>query len=115
MSSWKTRAPKTKSSRRVFATKTGADQPAANRRSDPNDHIVHATRTCPDCETRTAVQLYHFSFNDGRNVSIAHACEHVIRDCQPDDPPRAEWRPRTPYPQRHLFQQPSAQLRPPAF
>ena len=53
--------------------------------------IVHATRTCPDCETRTAVQLYHFSFNDGRNVSIAHACEHVIRDCQPDDPPRAEW------------------------
>ncbi len=51
--------------------------------------IVHPARTCADCTGQPGVQLYHFGFNDGHNVSIAHGCEHFIRSCYPDVPD--EW------------------------
>jgi len=51
--------------------------------------IVHPPRTCIPC-TGQPVQLYHFGFDDGHNVSIAHGCEHFIRSCYSGGPP-AEW------------------------
>ena len=53
--------------------------------------IVHPARTCAGCAGQPGVQLYHFGFDDGHNVSIAHGCEHFIRSCYPDNPPPAEW------------------------
>jgi hypothetical protein len=53
--------------------------------------IVHPLYLCAGCEGTADVPLYHFAWNDGQNVSIAHGCEHFIRDCYPDDPPPAEW------------------------
>jgi hypothetical protein len=50
--------------------------------------IVHPVYNCGDCAGPDA-QLYHFGYNDGHNVSIAHGCEHFIRSCYPDVP--AEW------------------------
>jgi len=50
--------------------------------------IVHPPRTCAAC-TGQPVQLYHFGFDDGHNVSIAHGCVHFIRGCYPDVPD--EW------------------------
>ncbi len=45
--------------------------------------IVHPVRACAPCQAALRdgadVQLYHFGFSDGHNVSISHGCEHFIR------------------------------------
>jgi hypothetical protein len=53
--------------------------------------IVHMAHTCAGCTGQPGSRLYHFGFVDEHNVSIAHGCEHFIRDCYPDNPPPREW------------------------
>jgi hypothetical protein len=52
--------------------------------------IVHHTYVCGDCEGKD-VRLYHFGRNDGQAVSIAHGCEHYIRDSYPGAAIPDEW------------------------
>jgi hypothetical protein len=60
--------------------------------------IVHPEYCCEECAAPGAIHarndsipLYHFGWNDGHNVSIAHGCEHFVRRCNPGQEAPAGW------------------------